>query len=170
MFNETDKAAIKKGMRTLWLTWAALMGSLLIYLFVAHATGEEIKPYMGEDFPLELLRNILYGISIIELFLAHFLRKFIINSKNTGVSAELLKYNTQINQPPFVTKYTLAVMISLALAVSIAIYGLVLFLIGADYQTLYTFIVVSALAMFFYRPRRAQLEELAMADQPEMMI
>jgi hypothetical protein len=167
MLNETEKEAVEKGMKTLWIIWLALMGSLLIYLYIAHAFGDEIMPPMGQDFPLELLRNIFYGLSVIMLIAAHFLRRFIMNAKSTGVSSELFKYRTQSNQPLFIAKYTTAVMVSLALGESIAIYGLVLFLIGAEYQTFYIFLAISTLGMFYFRPKRAELEELARADQPK---
>ena len=39
--------------------------------------------------------------------------------------------------------------------------GFVLFLLGAGFQTLYTFIGISALAMVFYRPKREEMEQLA---------
>ncbi len=78
MLNETEKEAVEKGMKTLWVIWAAITASLLIYFYIVYAFGEEIRPPMGDDLPLELLRNILFGLSVIILFLAHFLRKLII--------------------------------------------------------------------------------------------
>ena len=67
------------------------------------------------------------------------------------------------NTPPFLAKYITTVIVSLALSESIGIYGFVLFLLGYNFQTLYTFMIVSALAMVFYRPKREELERLAMA-------
>jgi hypothetical protein len=69
------------------------------------------------------------------------------------------------NQPLFLGEYTTAMIVSLALSESIGIYGLVLFLLGDSFQTLYIFISISALAMFFYRPKREDLETLAIAMQ-----
>ncbi len=56
-------------------------------------------------------------------------------------------------------------VVSLALSESIGIYGFVLFLLGDGFRTLYIFIGISALAMFFYRPKREELEALAIAMQ-----
>lgn len=166
MLNETEKEAVEKGMKQLWLIWAAITASLLIYLYIVYAFGGEIRPPMGEDLPLELLRNIFYGVSVIVLFLGHFIRKWII--KNTSFSAQLYKDRKEFsNQPSYMMKYAAAVVASLAMGESIAIFGLVLFLIGADYQTFYIFLAISALAMVFYRPKRAELDELARADQPK---
>jgi hypothetical protein len=165
MLGETEKDAMKKGMMTLWIMWAAMVGSLIIYLFIVHAVGDEIRKSLHPDFPMELLRNILYGISIITILLSHFLRKFMLAVKNSDASSGLMKYGAQSNQPLFVAKYTMTVMVSLALSESIAIYGLVLFLVGADFQTFYIFTAISALSMFFYRPKRMELEGLAVAMQ-----
>ncbi|MBN1474172.1 MAG: hypothetical protein JW914_06125 [Syntrophaceae bacterium] len=170
MLNDTEKEAVEKGMKTLWFIWAAITASLLIYFYIIYAFGgeirKEIKTPMGEDLPLELLRNILLGVSVIIFFLAHFIRKWII--KSTSFSAQLYKDRKEFsNQPSYMMKYTAAVVASVAMAESIAIFGLVLFLIGADYQTFYIFITISALGMFYFRPKRAELEELARADQPK---
>ena len=170
MLNETEKEAVENGMKQLWLIWAAMMGSLLIYLYIVYAFGGEIRKDvrlpMGEDLPLELLRNIFYGVSVIVLFLGHFIRKWII--KNTSFSAQLYKDRKKFsNQPSYMMKYTAAVVASLAMSESIAIFGLVLFLIGADYQTFYIFLAISALGMFYFRPKRAELDELARDDQPK---
>lgn len=170
MLGETEKDAIEKGMKTLWLIWAAITASLLIYFYIVYAFGgeirKEIKTPLGDGLPLELLRNILYGISVIVLFLGHFIRKWII--KNTRFSTQLYKDRKEFsNQPSYMMKYTAAVVASLAMSESIAIFGLVLFFIGADYQTFYIFLAISALGMFYFRPKRAELEELARADQPK---
>jgi hypothetical protein len=71
------------------------------------------------------------------------------------------------NQPSFVAKYTTAMMVSLALSESIGIYGFVLFLLGDDLQTPFIFNGIAATAMYFYRPKREELETLAIAMQTE---
>ena len=53
-----------------------------------------------------------------------------------------------------------ALVLCLALCESIGIYGLVLFFLGDTFQTLYTFVVISAAGMFYYRPKREELETL----------
>lgn len=55
-------------------------------------------------------------------------------------------------------------VVSLALSESIGIYGFVLFLLGDSFGTLHIFVGISALAMFFYRPKREELETLAMRE------
>ncbi len=49
----------------------------------------------------------------------------------------------------------------MALSESIGIYGMVLFILSKDSMTLYQFITMSAIAMFYYRPRKEELLEVA---------
>jgi hypothetical protein len=151
-------------MQTLWFIWAAMLGSLIIYIFVCHQLGEEIRRGFDKSgFPFELFRNILYGVVATELILSYYLRKFMLRGQSGATEAGIARRSYTLNQPPFIGQYTVVVIISLAISESIGSYGLLLFLLGGDFKTLYTFIVVAALAMVFYRPQREKLGKLAAA-------
>ena len=94
------------------------------------------------------------------LVLAFYLRKRMLRA-----STEVPAGNTPMSsdQPKALAKYTTAVIISLALSECIGVYGLLLFLLGDAYQTLYIFIGAAAAAMFYFRPKREELADLAMA-------
>jgi len=167
MLVEHQETAIEKGLLTLWIIWAAIMGSLFIYIFLCHQFGDEIRRDMGQNFPLPLMRNILYGIGIITLFLTHFLKRFILSGTLIDTLSKSLKSGQYSNQPLFLAKYSTALIVSLALSESIGIYGFVLFLLGDDFQTLYTFIGISALAIYVHRPKKEVIETMAVAMQIE---
>lgn len=62
-------------------------------------------------------------------------------------------------------------IVTLALSESIAIYGLVLFLIGKDPMDLYLLILISAAAMLIYRPKKEEVIHLSrMNEQAGMQI
>jgi hypothetical protein len=161
----TEKELIEKGLRILWIVWLAMFGSLLIYVFVCHQWGEYMRPTGHPDFPLGLLKNILYIVALVTIVLTHFIRKFMLAGRSGGSEARPSKTGMSSGAPSFVVRYTAALIASLALSESIGIYGLVLFLLGDNFQTLYIFISVSAAAMFFYRPKREELESLAIDKQ-----
>jgi hypothetical protein len=164
MLEAQEKEAINKGMQTLWFIWAAMLGSLLIYIFVCHQLGEEIRGGFDKSgFPFELFRNILYGVVVVELIMTYYLRKFMLKGRPSAAKADMPGRSSTLNQLPFMSQYTAIVIISLAIADSIGIYGFVLFLLEDGFKILYTFIFVSALAMVFYRPKREELEKLAAA-------
>jgi hypothetical protein len=163
MLEVQEEEAIDKGMVTLWVIWAAMLGSLLLYIFICHQPGVGFKSAEGFDVPLGLLRSILFGMSAVALFIAYFMKRFVLSARSGLSKSKPVEHMVRWNAPPLFAKYATAVIISLALSESIGIYGFVLFLLGDSFQTLYTFMVVSALAMLFYRPKREELVKLAMA-------
>ncbi len=162
MLEETGRVEIEKGLRMLWIIWAAMLGSLFIYVFICHQAGEKIRGNTSPDFPIGLLKNILYGAVVVTLFLAHFFRRFMLTGRFSSPEAKFVKPASISNQPSLFAKYTIAVFVSLALCESIGLYGLVLFFLGDDLKTLYIFITISALSMFFYRPKMEELERIAL--------
>ena len=160
MIAETDKKQIEKSFSILRIIWAAMLGTLIIYLFICYQFGEQIQQPSRSQFSLATLRNILYGVAAVTLMLSHFLRRFMLTGRSGSSGATALKSPSQSDISPIFGKYATALIISLALSESIGIYGLVLFLLGDNYQTLYIFVGISAVAMFFYRPKKEELEEL----------
>jgi hypothetical protein len=161
MVEASEREAINKGMRILWFFWAAMLVTLLMYMFTSHQPDVGFKNTGGHNLPIGLLRMILAALGVFALIRAYFLRRSMLTVRAGLPKARLVE--RILNVPPFMAKYAAAVIISLALSDSIGIYGLVLFLLGDSFQTLYTFIGVSALAMIFYRPKREELERLTMA-------
>jgi hypothetical protein len=155
-----DGEVLRKGLRTLWVIWTALLVSLFIYVFVCHFFGAEIRANAGPDFPIGLFKKILYVVALFTFAIAYFLRRLMLSGRIASSQGSIVKPATPSDQPPYLAKYTIAVVVSLALSESIGIYGLVLFFLGQDFQTLYTFIAISALAMIFFRPKMEELERL----------
>ena len=148
----------------LWIIWGGIFGFLFIYALVCHLWGVKIQQNMGPNFPLDLMRNVLYGVAISTLILTHFLRKFLLAGRSSGSTSMSLNPPAPSSQASPNGKYAVAMLLSLALSESIGVYGLVLFLVGESFRTLYIFLGISALAMFLYRPKREELESLAMAE------
>lgn len=165
MLFEHEKEAIDKGLKILWIIWAAIMGSLLIYVFICYQFGEEMRGIVSQDFPIPLPRNILYGITIVTLFFTHFLKKLMLAGASGDSMPRSVESDKHSRSPESIAKYTAALVVSFALSESIGIYGLTLYLLGDGFQTLYTFVGISALAIYFHRPKREELETLAVAMQ-----
>jgi hypothetical protein len=158
MLNETEKRGLEKGMIVLWLIWGAIFVSLLIYILVANMLVEEIKQASMEDFDLPLMRNILIAVGVLEIFIIQLLRRYMLPKDNTSPSRKLQSSSTDSGLVKIMAVYTKATVITLALAESIGIFGLVLFFLGDSFQVLYLFIAVSAAVMFYYSPKRDELE------------
>ncbi|OGP85975.1 MAG: hypothetical protein A2Z08_06500 [Deltaproteobacteria bacterium RBG_16_54_11] len=163
MVEAQERDAIDKGVKTLWVIWAAMLVSLLMYVFICHQPGIGFKGVGGTDFPIGLLRNIFFGAGAAAWFMAYFMRRSML-SVRAGISKpKPVERMVKWDAPPYIAKYATVVIVSLALSESIGIYGFVLFLLGGGFKTLYTFIGISALAMVFYRPKREEVERLATA-------
>ena len=162
MLNDDERKLLTKGMLIIKIVWGAMLFSLAIYLLVGQLLKESFQPGWSADFSHSLFRNILFLISAVTLFVAAFIRRTMLKVKRGHSSAEKF-------QPPMasqhlaVTRYMSAIIISLALSESIGIYGLVMFFLSKDFQSLYTFILISALAMIYFRPKIEELTNLAKA-------
>ncbi len=163
MLEPEESKAIDKGMKTLWLIWATMLGSLLTYIIIYYQLGEGFKSGGGTGLPFGLLRKICAVMAMGALLTGYYLRRSTLKGRSGAARSAMVRRAAALNQPPFVTHYTAIVIVSLACAESVGIYGLVLFLLGGGSKTLYIFIAVSALAMVFYRPKREEMEKLAMA-------
>ncbi len=165
MVAASEKGANQNQFLVLWIIWGAMVVSLLIYVFICYLVGDGIRESIDADLNLDVLRNILYGIGIFILFLAHFVRRFILTPR-TGGPGSMSSNPPPLKEQSFVMgKYTIAMLLSLAFSESIGILGLVLFFLGDSFQTLYIFIGISALGMFHYRPRLEEIQKLAAAMQ-----
>lgn len=116
---------------------------------------------MGEGFPIVLFRNIFFGISIIELMATYFIRKFMMRKPRTDPGSIPVPEPGTHDSVDMQAKYLSAMVVSLALCESIGIYGLLLFFLGDSFQTMYTFMIISAAGMLFHRPKREDFEALA---------
>jgi len=155
----------EKSHQILWIIWTAMLGSLFVYIFICHLWEDEIRRASNSNFPLDLIRNILYGIAIFTLILTRFIRKLILAGQHDGPGPKSLDSSSPSNQSAIIGKYVTAMLVSLALSEFIGIMGLALFFLGDNFQVLYIFMAISAVAMFFYRPKREELETLALAMQ-----
>jgi F0F1-type ATP synthase membrane subunit c/vacuolar-type H+-ATPase subunit K len=163
----SEKEAIEKGFITLKIIWMAMFGTLFIYVIICHKFGYEIRQTSNTQIPITQLKYIFLGLSIGALFLANHLRRIMLTVRSNGAGMSLLGQQSYSKQPQALGKYTIAVVVSLALSESIGMFGLVLFFLGDSFQTLYTFIIISAFAMLYYRPKQEELATLAISMKME---
>jgi len=155
-----DKELFERQLQILWIIWAGFSVFLVIYPSICLLWGDALYRYTS-PFPLDLMRDILYGVSVLTVILTHFLRNFILGRRSGSSSPMSSQPPTPSDQSEVVGKYVTAMMVSLALSESIGIYGFILFVLGADLKTVFFFNGIAALAMFIYRPKREELERLS---------
>ena len=164
MSQEYKTENFEKGMMVARIIWAAIFGSLLIYVIVCHAVVDEsFRKEISAGIPLDLVRNILFGASGIALLLAYFIRRRIVSAKQVNSTNRFSISASPLNLAQFLPKYTVTIILSCALSEAVGIFGLVLFLVGDSFQNLYLFIGVSAIALIYFRPKKEEIEKMASA-------
>ena len=127
--------------RTLWLTMAM---SLAAVFAVFIWQGTQWQQHWPEE-RLVFLRTVLYALAILLFPVANLIR-FI----------QVRLCQTMPGDKPAKNRYLTAVIVSLGLVESIGIMGLIMFLLGDGYNTLYIFSGLSALGFILYRPKTSE--------------
>ena len=158
---EMDEEQLRRELRPAWLIWVGGLGTLVIIALLCHFIGERGR-VSTRGLPVDLLRYIFFGLSAVAYAAAGFIRKRMLRRGLGGP----LKASSPIGmarRSPWAARYLTVMIVSLAISDSIAIYGLLLFLLGAGFTTLYMFLSLFAIAMFIYRPSFAEFKALATA-------
>ena len=149
---------IGKGLMTLNIIWFAMLVSLAIYLFVGLHVSGNLEGSMDQD-TFATLKYSLYIVTFITLIITRYVRKLILSAK--GGCKQAANNSRSLGQNPAFQKYATASIVAWAMSESIGIYGLVLFFLGKNTSDLYLFILVSAAAMFMYRPKKDEILSLS---------
>lgn len=153
MVDNREREEIEKGWKSIYIMWIVMLSAVFIYLIIGLYLKDGLQSTIAEG-NLEILRYVLYAISIITFISISYVRRLILESKNIGNNQSIISNNSAV------ARYTIAIIVSLALAESISIYGLVLFVLGKNTSDLYLLIFISAFAMIYYRPFKEQMIKL----------
>jgi len=145
---------LSKAMLNLRIIWFAMLAALAIYLLVAHQVENMAQVPMDKE-TFAIIKALLYGVAFITLIATRYMRKLLLSGKIQH------RPQTQTSRHPAVQKYAVATIRALAMSESIGIYGVILFLIGKNAMDLYLLILISAAAIFIYRPRKEEVTRLA---------
>ena len=151
---------VDKGMKNLYMIWAFLLGSLAIYLLIGIFMKGALRPQASGTLPENTLRWALYLVSVATFIMIFFLKRVVMKAAKR---AESWIARTK-GQHPLIARYTTAVVISLAVAESIGIYGLILYFLIGQTEDLISLMVLSAVAMILHRPRREELLSLIKSE------
>jgi F0F1-type ATP synthase membrane subunit c/vacuolar-type H+-ATPase subunit K len=118
------------------------------YAFVVEMIRARQAPFTGyvPTAPVGVLRLVLAGMALVSLLAATIMSRNIAARRAAGPAA-----------PRFLT----ANVVAMAMCESIAMYGLVLFLLAGQRADFYGFAALALLAFAWHFPRRSQWEEWA---------
>ncbi len=166
MLDKSEIEQLDRAWKIIMIIWGTLVFTLVVYLVVCKLVEDQLKP-MSTGLPLETMTIALFGVSIVMFIITHYVRKAMMKVSGRGSAPKVVLNPSVQIQSPAAGKYLTAIIVAMALSESIGIYGLALFFLSKDSMTLYLFISMSAIAMFYYRPRKEELLQVALEMQQQ---
>jgi C4-dicarboxylate transporter len=110
------------------------------------------------------MKYSLFLLVLLSIYIAYYFRKRWLKNKGSGVSQRIVRHASKNNKPPAFLKYALDVICSVFISVSSGFFGLIYFFLSKDWQALFVFITISAIAIIYFRPRIEELEKYMAED------
>lgn len=153
----TGNEELRKAYRMTAFIGLAMMASLVVYTVVVELIKKQNEPFGGyAPLPDEIatLRYALLGVAVVEFFVIRLLNKLMLSG-----NVPLQSSPTIVRFAPQVQRLVSASIVTYALCESVAIYGLVLFLIQGNSSDFYLFLILSLFSFSIYFPKYSTWEE-----------
>jgi len=154
VLEEDERREVEKELRILWLLWAGNFGMLPVLLVMCLVFGDKMRENMKGGAPVDVLMTVFLVVGLLSLVLAHFLRKRFLSGKLTFGQRPGRTDRAGLARQSFAIRFRSGIFIPMVIPASIAIYGFLLFILGADVWVLYMFLVISAAGLVYQRPNR----------------
>jgi hypothetical protein len=130
----------------------------MIYLFICYQFGHELQEPLPEERRV-VFRTSFYIIAIIVFPITNLIRHIQLRLNQTMLGNKSAK-----------SRYLLTVIVSMLLVEGVGTLGIVMFMLGDDFNTLYIFLGLSALGVYLYRPKEDEYDRIvdALADRKEV--
>ena len=138
----------------------ALVGSVVVYAVLVEVIRSRNPGFAGfaPGVNVAMLRTVFIVLAIVDLVAIRFLRARILAPPARGSQPAG-------HAPALMQRLLSASVVSLTMCLAIAVYGLVLFLLGGRPLDFYTFAIVGVLGLAVFFPRQSQWEEWARSDR-----
>ena len=124
---------------------AASLMSLMALLVICHIYTDKIQIGLDEQQRI-ILRTVFYVVALLTFPVLKFVRHVMLRLQRNKKSPK--------------SRYLLAITVTMIISESIGIYGFIMYVLGDSYNTLYIFIMLSALAMFLHKPDKEEYKAL----------
>jgi hypothetical protein len=134
-----------------WLVCAAMLILLVTYNLICHLWGEQFRHTLEESERVAL-RTVFYVITIMLFPLTNVLRHVLLRLNQT------MPGQTSAEQ-----RYLITIIVTQSLLEIVSVFGLVMFLLGDDFNTLYIFSTLGLLGIFLHKPKPAEFQTIVSA-------
>ncbi|HEY8159917.1 MAG TPA: hypothetical protein VIF10_14560 [Methylobacter sp.] len=155
MGDQVEHESSKPDLILPWAIAGIMLATLAAYLIACHTLGEQLQQPLPEDRRM-MLRTIFYVIAIVTFPLTNLIRHVQLRLNQT------MPISSAVHDVASVAKsrYLVTVIVSMALVEVVGVFGLVMFMLGDGFNTLYIFTGLSALGLFLYRPKADEYFEI----------
>lgn len=141
MLDRNERRRLESDLVLHWIIAAFLFVLLVTYVVICHFLGEQFRQHLPES-QREVLRTVFYAVAIIIFPLTNLIRHVMVRLNQTMPGTT----------PPG-QRYLTTVVVCLSLVESVGVMGLILFILGDDFNTLYIFSGLALLGLFLHRPK-----------------
>lgn len=155
MGNQVEREHLKSDLILPWVIVGMMLAMLAAYIIICHTVGERLQQPLPEAQRV-LVRTILYVIAIVTFPLTNLIRHIQLRLNQTMPCSPA----TQGAVATAKIRYLVTVIVSMSLVEVVGIFGLVMFMLGDGFNTLYIFTGLSALGLFLYQPKVSEYSEI----------
>lgn len=134
-----------------WLICAVMLTLLIAYNLICHIWGDQFKHTLEESERVTL-RTVFYVITIALFPLTNLIRHILLRLNQT------MPGQTSAEQ-----RYLITIIVTQSMLELVSVFGLVMFLLGDDFNTLYIFSVLGLLGIYLHKPKSTEFESIVSA-------
>lgn len=153
MGNQVEHEQLKSNLILPWVIVGVMLTSLAAYIIICHSLGEQLQQPLPETQRV-LLRTIFYAVAIVTFPLTNLIRHIQLRLNQT-MPRSRPDYQNDAKR-----RYLTTIIVSMSLVEVVGVFGLVMFMLGDGFNTLYIFTGLSALGLFLYRPKADEYSEI----------
>ncbi|HEY8096368.1 MAG TPA: hypothetical protein VIE65_09810 [Methylobacter sp.] len=155
MGNPVEREQLKSDLILHWVIVGMMLTMLAAYIVLCHTLGEQLQQPLPEAQRV-LIRTVFYAVAIVTFPLTNLIRHIQLRLNQTMPCSPTTCGAVAAAK----NRYLVTVIVSMALVEVVGIFGLVMFVFGDGFNTLYIFTGLSALGLFLYRPKVDEYSEI----------
>lgn len=153
MGNQVECEQLKSGLTLPWVIVGMMLAMLAAYVILCHTLGEQLQQPLPEDQRV-LIRTVFYAVAIVTFPLTNLIRHIQLRLNQT------MPCDSAARGSIAKSRYLVTIIVSMSLVEVVGILGLVMYMLGDGFNTLYIFTGLSALGLFLYRPKADEYSEI----------
>lgn len=180
MGNQAKREQLKSDLILPWVIVGVMLTLLAAYIIICHSLGEQLQQPLPETKRV-MIRTALYAVAIVTFPLTNLIRHIQLRLNQTMPRSRSKYQNDCMEQLPTTAwpqqtesgpelqsravtdakrRYLTTIIVSMSLVEVVGVFGLVMFVLGDGFNTLYIFTGLSALGLFLYRPKAGEYSEI----------